>query len=279
MLAWQAFLYACRQLFRPNLWLPWLVLGTVQVVAIVLMATFAHPVISWGMAPLLRGIGGERALHYPEIFRMLPDLFGRVDLLLTATLGAVAAGASTWLFAAELNRRAGEAAPAGEGVRRAFSRALAIIAVNLPFTLLALALTYGLPWWLGERESSAMVRRVGRLAGLGGALLVQAFFIYGTALVVLGGRSVWDALRALPAAAGRGFFAAFALSVGAVIPLFPLQELTARSATIVDRGIPEVVAVVVLAQVLVVLVTSFLLAGAVTVVYQGAVAPAWIERS
>lgn len=277
MLAWQAFLYACRQLFRPNLWLPWLMLGTVQVVAIVLMASFAHPAISWVTAPVLGAIGGERAMHYPEIFRMLPDLFGRVDLLMTATLGAVAAGAATWLFGAELDRRAGDRAPGGEGLRRAFSRALALVAVNLPFNLLALVLTYGLSWWLGERDSSALVRRAGRLAGLGGALLVQSFFIYGTALVVLGGRSVWDALRALPAAAGRGFFAAFTLSVGAVIPLFPLQELTARSATIVDKGIPEVVAIVVLVQVAVVLVTSFVLAGAVTVVYRGAVAPEWIE--
>jgi hypothetical protein len=279
MLAWQAFLYACRHLLRPGLWLPWLILGAIQVVAVVLIATFAHPAVSWAMAPVLRAIGGDAALHYPEVFRMLPDLFGRVDLVLTATLGAVAAGAATWLFGSELARGTGAAAPAGAGVRSAIGRWLAIVVINLPFNLMALGLTYGLSWWLGERDSSGLVQRVGRLAGLCGALLIQAFFIYGTALVVLGGRGVWDAFKSLPGAAGRGFFAALTLSIGAVIPLFPLQELAARSATIVDRGTPEVVVLLVLAQVAVVLVTSFVLAGAVTVVYQGAVAPEWIEPS
>lgn len=255
------------------MWAPWLLLGAIQLTVVLVLAGFAHPALSWFMAPWLRAAAGEDALHYPNVFRLLPGLYARVDLLVTATLGVLAAGAATYLFAARLDRAA-VATRAGEGLRRALARAVPLIAVNLPLNLLVVGLSVGLEWWVGERDSSGLVRRFARLFALGGALVLQAFFVYGTALVILGGRGVWGALRALPHAARQGFWAALCLSVVGILPLLPVQELAGRTSLIVDRGAPEVMVVVVAAQIALTLLMSFLLAGSVTVVYQGTVAPA-----
>src|SRR6185295_15862850 len=97
VLAWHGLVFALRQLGRGTMWLPWLLLGVIQLSFLALVWWFAHPFVSWLMAPLLVRLAGESVLHYPRLFDAMPSLYARADVLLSAIFGTLAAGASTAL--------------------------------------------------------------------------------------------------------------------------------------------------------------------------------------
>lgn len=267
-LAWQALAQTVRLLGRPTLWAPALVLGACELAVIGCLWWFAHPALSWAAAPLLRAVAGEQALHYPNLFRLLPDLYARADLVLGSLLAPVLIGAATLLFAARFQ---GRTVALGDSLGRAGRRAGSLILVNLPLNLLLLALSYGLPWWLALRGSAGLARSLMPIAILGGAVVLQALFLYVNALVMLEGRGPLGTLAALPRSWSRGFWAAFALGGVMMLPLLPLQWVAERANVLVDRGAPELVGWLAVVQVLVALLTWFVLTGAATLVFLGAV--------
>jgi hypothetical protein len=273
VLGWHALWFALRRLGNRGLWLPWVLLGAVQLTLVMLIWWFAHPFVSWLMAPLLHRLAGEEALHYPALFRAMPALYGRAEVIVSALLGALAAGASTALFAAALAHDAGGPRPSGgQGIGLAVRRALPLILVNLPLNLLVFGFAFGLDSFLATRGSSGIVQKLGSFVTLGGALAIQAFFLYGTAWVVLGGKSALGAWRELPRSAARGYWAALFLGVVMTLPILPLQQIARHVQTLISRGRPELAGWLVVAQVLATLVTAFLLTGAITVVYHTAIA-------
>jgi hypothetical protein len=268
VLGWHSLLFTLRHLTSRAMWLPWLLLGIVQLSIVAAIWWFAHPFVSWLMAPVLRRLGGEEVLHYPALFRAMPALYARADFVVTAVLGALAAGASTALFATALETHDGGPRPNGvAGLFGALRRALPLIAVNLPLNLLVVGFAFGLETWLAGRGSSGIIHKLGGFVTLGGALAIQAFFLYGTAWVVLGRKSFLGAWRELPHSAARGYWAALFLGILATLPLLPFQQIARHVQTLVSRGRPELAGWLVVAQVFVTLLTAFLLTGAITVVY------------
>ena len=269
-LGWQALLRTVARVGKPGPWAPLAILGACELAAIALLAWFAHPAVSWFMAPLLRRAGGAELLHYPNVLRALPGLYGRVDVVLGATVGAVAVGAATRIFANQLRGRPeGVVAALGAAARRA----VALVVVGLPFNLLVFALTSGLGWLIAHRQSGGLVHRLSDFIVLAGSVVFQSLFFYVTCDVMLAGRGVLAALRDVPHAAARGFWAALVIGTLLALPLLPLQLLAAQSARLVDRGAPELVAWLMAAEAAASLLLWFALAGSATLVYLTAVNP------
>jgi len=262
--AWQALLHTAADLRRGALWVPLLVLGAVQLAVVELMWWFAHPAVSWFMAPLLSRLAGPEVLRYPNVFRVMPGLYAQVDVVLGAVVGSVMVGAATMLFAAHAR---GQSPQVGEALGSAWKKALTLIVVNLPFNLLVVALSYGLEWWIAQRGSGAMVQRLSYGVVLLGSVTLQAFFFYVAALVMLEGRGVVGTLAALPHSWARGFWAALLVGTLLLIPLLPIHLLSGNSSMLVDRGSPELVGWMVVIQWALGLVLWFLLAGTSTVLY------------
>src|SRR5262249_33737380 len=149
VLAFQALAHTLRLLFRRALWVPWLLVFGLEIATIAGLWWFAFPAWSWFVARAVHVLAGESALHYPNIFRLMPDLYAGADLVIRVVVGSVVAGASTALFGAWFS---GRPIPAREGLRRALQRAGVLIVANLPLTLLLLGFSFGLDWWLQERE-------------------------------------------------------------------------------------------------------------------------------
>src|SRR5690242_4169469 len=180
---------------RGGLWAPFAWLGLCEALALLALVGFAHPAVSWFMAPLMRRLGGAAALRYPNVFRVLPGLYGRADLLIGAVLGSIVVGAATWLFAEHFR---GATPRAGDGLGRAFRSAVPLVLVNLPFNVLVAALAFGLEAWVAHRGSGGLVPRLASLIILGGSVVIQSVFFYVNALVMLERRSVWGTLADLP---------------------------------------------------------------------------------
>jgi hypothetical protein len=269
-IGWQSLWRTVREMGRPALWAPWLVLAAAQLAVVALLWGFAHPLVSWFMAPLVRRFAGEGALHYPDVFRAMPLLASHVDVLFGALLGAILTGAATVLFA---QRFRGHPLRPGEALGLAVRRSWTLVLAQLPFNVLIFALSYGLEWLVESRSSSGVTRRIVYLAVLGGSVALQALFFYVAALVMLEGRGVVQAWAALPRTWSRGFAAALMLGALMILPLFPTSQLLQRSDGIVERGTPELVGVLLLLQLLLGLGVWFVLSGTATLVYLSVLAP------
>ena len=266
-LAGEALWRTLAQMRSGRLWIPWLALFGAQLAALLVLIGFAHPALSWCMTPLVGALAGGAALHYPGFFRALPALHARADVVLAVLPGALVVGWATGLFAA---RWRGEV----PGPRTAWDltvrRAGALILASLPAPLLGALVTAAL-----ERATageSGLARRIAWLTSLGGVVVVRACFLYVPPLVVLGGRGLRGALAALPRAWGSGFWAALALEAALAAPLLAFGRSGWSGDWLVERGRPELVTWLMIAQNAVGLARSFLLAGAATLVYLGAVA-------
>lgn len=101
----QALRFTLMEWTRAKLWAPFLGPFVVQIALVVAFAWTAHPLLSWALAPIVARLVGANALHYPELFRRLPELVLRADLLVTLTAGALATGAGTRLFAQAFSGR------------------------------------------------------------------------------------------------------------------------------------------------------------------------------
>jgi hypothetical protein len=264
-LAWECLRHAVDQLRRPTIWVPWLVLGAAEIAAVLACAGFAHPALSWLIAPLLLQVGGERALHYPAIFRMLPMLFARADLVIGLLLGSLVTGVATALFAV---RYAAEAAPRDLWLR-ALGKAPALVMVSVPAALLTLALS---AWLAAFTAGGGRVALVVGVAGFGVGLVIQAWFVFAVPYVVLGGRGWIGALAGLPRAAARGIVGALLLPAIAAAPALPFQQLARVGDLIVDRR-PELMVAVMCGQIAAALLGAALLTGSVTLLFQSAVEP------
>jgi len=266
-LALQGVRLTLRQLPSGRLWLPWLALGVLQLALLLALTGFAHPWLVWAVAPLVRAVAGEPAMHYPDFYRALPYLYGRMDVAVAMLPGALATGWGTLLFAARWQRRELSAAAGWAATAR---YGLALVLAQLPLQLLLLLLTVALERTPGGQFGLA--RRLAQAAAVGGAVGLQALFLYVPALVVLGRRGAWAALGGLPRSWARGLWAALLLSALALLPLLPFGALAQRSGLLVEHGVPELVGWITGAQILAGLCLSFLLAGSSTLVYLGAVA-------
>ena len=261
---WQAMSRTLARLPWPAPWAPLALLGVLQLGALALLCGFAHPAVSWFMAPVLRNAGGEPLLHYPNVFRLLPELYGRLDLILGATAGAIAVGAATRIFA---NRYLGLPAAPADALRLAMDRAGTLVLVSLPFNLLVFAISFGLDWFLFSRASGGLVRHLSDALVLLASVILQSLFFYVVCDVVIARRNVIGALAGVPRAAQRGFWAALLIGIVLALPLLPLQFLSDHSSLLVDRGAPELVGWLMIVQIAIGLILWFALAGSATLVY------------
>jgi hypothetical protein len=248
---------------------PWLLLGAVEAAVVVLMWGYAHPAISWIMAPLLRSWAGEDVLHYPNLLRQLPVLFGRVDLAIGAVLGSIMIGAATLLFAARFR---GVGGTVRETLARAFRRSGTLVLCHLPFNALLVVLTLVVDRALVARRAGLMHGALVFAGVVVVPVVVQAVFLYVGPLVMLEGRSALAALRELPRTWRRGMWAALFLGLVMLLPLMPIHFLSGHAEAIAERGSPELIGWLLIGEVGVGLLVWFVLSGSACLVYLGAIA-------
>jgi len=265
-LGFQALRFTALALFRPRLWTPWLMLGAIQLSVVLALWRFAHPVLSWFMAPLLSQMAGEGALHYPRVFELMPTLYDRADVLIGILFGSVAIGMATPLFAAQFH---GEAPAVGHALSEGARRAVALILVQLPLNLAVAGLSIGVTAWLEHRGRGITTHVLG-LAVTGASLAVQALFFYAAARVMLKGEGPLAAWRGLARSARQGFLPAFVAGTATVILLLPVHWLAGQVLTVVERGRPELAGWLTLMEAAGGLLNSFLLTGSATLIFLSA---------
>jgi hypothetical protein len=77
---------------------PFIIFAAIQFLALVCLMAFSVPPLSTVMVPVVAGLGGEDALHYPMHMVMLPRLYHQLYLPLAVFVGFALFGWGVWLM-------------------------------------------------------------------------------------------------------------------------------------------------------------------------------------
>jgi len=245
---------------RPRIWLPFLLVGSVQAAALLLIVSFYHLALLQLGQPLTRLLGGQAAIHYPILYYALPTMFNRLNLVIDALIASIAGGAATLLFA--------RAFGLGQE-QKPWKRAIRHASTLVPATLVAMALVLGLGALatLVPKELTAQSFTI--RWGIRGATflvftLVQGLLIYATAWIVLMGHGLWPAIRDSVRVALRTFLPTMIVVGLSGVMLFPFQYAGSRADFVASKLRPEMVGSLLALQIVFQVLVTFLLVGAIT---------------
>lgn len=255
--SWKETLTAVR---KPLVLLPFFVYALAQTLIVAGLVFFMYPPFSFLFLPLLRWLGGEPALHYPNYFLGLPQAFDLLNLVMSGILGIGVAGLATLLFAAG-NRPA----PLSARLKLVGARYGHLFAAWAVETACSLAVIYGCAAWAASAPALAKYITVARVLGV---ILVSALFAFTSALIMLETQPFARAIgKSLKLFTRYGVYGFLFIGLPSLLQL-PVQFLLSKSAVIVQKLNPEIIAGVVLAGVVAGMIANYLILGALTNLYR-----------
>lgn len=170
---------------RPSLWQAPLIVAGVRALLLFAVACFALPGVSPIGRFLVELLADESALHFPQLYLILPTMFARADLFLSASIGAIAHAAAVLHFAGAFRRR-----PPGRVWQQSFRRSPVILSLAV---LLLLS-----EWGLNALDGQ-FGAKLPALAGAGilvaARIFARALFCYGVIACVAYDASAWRSIR------------------------------------------------------------------------------------
>ncbi|MDM7913951.1 MAG: hypothetical protein ACE15D_05625 [Candidatus Eisenbacteria bacterium] len=259
LLLW-SWIETTRNLGRGRLWAPLLLLAIAQWLVLLLLTQFHQPILTPVLAPLIRLLVGEPALHYPVFYQALPELNNWFSIVLDVVLGAWLIGAAFLLFWQA--DRPGEL-PQG-GISRAAGAYGKLVAARLPLAILVVAILFLLPRvvFAGQAEMSGSTQRFVRFATILVGSILEGLFLYAPLAILVEGRGVKSALsrsfsfaRRMPLATAGAVFFPNLIQI-------PVSYVLRRSDEIIRKLSPEMIGWVLFLMILVFTVVAFYVVGA-----------------
>jgi len=243
-----------------RIWLPFLVIAAVQALVLMLLLEFHQPWLVPLAAPLVRLLGGEGALHYPGLFYALPEMFFHANLVITVVITSIAGAAATLFFARTYGF---DSAP--HAWRRALRAAPALVVATLVMVALMLGAAR-LATLVPERAmlENAAVRWGTRAGMMLLFVVIEALFAYTTAWIVLMGHRIWPSIRDSIRVTVRTLLPTLLVVGVPTVLLFPLSYAASRIDVLAEKFRPELVGGILGAQIVLQILFTFLVVGAVT---------------
>jgi hypothetical protein len=267
ILIW-AWVQSLRSAKRISIFLPFFLFIILQAFVLTALILFFLPPLSHFLVPLTMRLYGEMALHYPHYYIYLPDFFDGASRWLNLLVSWLIIGTATLMFAAQYR---------GQEPRFAKSFARAMRCIVPLFTVGAVE--WGVLWLV-----RLLLRQAVPVALLGGGQSYRFFLLTGfllhlalitpfaftTAHVVLGEKGIGGALRGSFSLA-RGNFGVtyFIFAVPSVLTLV-MNWVLRKTPLVVSKFSPELVIFLMAFSLVVTLVVSFVIVGALTALYMHA---------
>lgn len=263
-LALWAWLESFRDFRRARVWVPFLILGAVQLFVVLLLTQFHRPLLAPLLAPLIQTMVGAPALHYPQFYIALPSVFGRINPFLDWLVGSFILGAAVlvlWHSALGMGNR--------ESWRLAARRYLSLLAVRLPLLVLLLGLAWVLPMTLipegGELRGNTL--RLFRYGTFVVGVVLEMMFVYAPVVLLLESTPVLPALgRGLRVLTRAPLATALVVGVPNLLQL-PISWALRRADTVVQSLNPELVLVMVAGAILVYVGINYFILASVVRIY------------
>jgi len=243
----------------PGALLPFVVYAAILALMLFALAFFLVPPMSSLMVPVVKAIGGERALHYPMHLILLPDMYYVLYLPLTALVGFVLFGSAVFHMADAFQREG-----ATMDARSPFARAIpAMLIIGLVYVFAASAPNMTASW-LGTLVENPRLTGLITLAGILASLGLQSLLIYAPMFVRTESRGARGALRRSIKYARTRFTQTAMVLLTVVLIHQPIDYLLRQPDKVVLKFRPELVIYLLIAGIVIELATTYLLFSATT---------------
>jgi len=251
-----------KAMFSFRLWTPFLIFALISLVVVLLFANPFIPVIGPLVSGLAEFIGGSEAVsHYPDLFVFLPKTYGWVTLVLSVFLEILFIGAGFLMFTAYYrNERIGF----GKAVSGASKKYFQIVAVWLFYYVILLLLLTFLPKLfdplIGGSPRRTMAFSV--LLRLAGTFLL-AMLMYVLPYLLVDGERLLTAIGRSIKTCFKNPFSSYTLALIPYLLMLPLSIALFSPATIVRKFSPELVLYLIIVEIVVNMIASFIFVSSV----------------
>jgi len=260
MKCWEESLAMLRS---PSVLAPFVVFAALELLVLMSLAFFFVPPISTVMVPITAAVGGEKALHFPMHFILLPRTYNLVYLPLTIIVGFCLFG---WAVSMMLDyyEHIGVAVPEGGRRKSTVLRSMfSLVVVGFVYVAVisVLQLLFGSA---ASRVGNIWASRLASLVGVAAVVCAQAFLVYAPFHVVAHAENPIAAI-AKSVRFGRRRFGLTVLVLATVVLIhWPIDALLRYPDKVVLKFHPELVFFLLAAGIVVELFTSYFLFASTT---------------
>ncbi len=251
----------------PVIILPFLIIAFLEAIVLTLSYLAPRPPLSAVLAPIIRAFfdypfgsdaGGEAFLHYPINFLLLPRLLRIGQIAIGATLGIVITAVAVRMIA---QANEGSSTSWGINLRDAIFRYFTLLVFWGVVFSLGMAASRGLPRLIPGQAPIIFYLSLGIIA------LIEVFFAYGVAAIMLEKKRAWRAIIRTLSIAKSTFLPTFILVLTPLIFQILLVFARGRIPQLMVRFFPEITLFVLGAGILVSFITNFILRTSIVILF------------
>lgn len=245
---------AVAMLKSPSILLPFIIFAGIQCVLLIACAFFTVPPLSSVMVPVVEWVSGEKALHYPMHFVLLPSTYHLLYLPLVVVIGFVFIGQAVFLMG-DYYQRQGSRMKQRPGF---LGSVPSMVVIGLVYVVLATAPSLLFDYLAGV-VANVWGSRLLSASGVIIGMVFQVLLVYSLLFLRTGGRRAFGAIKQSVVYAGERFWLTFLLVLTVYLVHRPIDYLLNRPDNVVLKFDPEMVFFLLLSGIVLELVTSYML--------------------
>lgn len=235
-----------------GLYLPFVIFFVFELLALIILYSSPRQPLITIFGPPIKTFWGERFLHYPFFFMLLPKLLSHARMVLSVFIGSLTAGLAVIIAGNIYNMQAVKfSASLKSAIRKYVYFFLVILAISLLFYFSQRGVTVLLAKYFLSGRSQLLFLGARTWLGPGLviitfllALIIQAALIYSIPILCYDNKNILKSLAGSVVFFGKNFFASILL-VGLPMLLYvPIILLNANVRFLINDVFPESVAVV-----------------------------------
>lgn len=247
---------------HPVVFAPFLISGACSVIVLYILFLAPHRPISYLLAPPIRMAMGEKFLHYPFNFVVLPKLFRLGDLCVSAFVGMLMSAVTVGMVADILaERRPSFLISFLVAIKRYF---MLILVWFVSFGIISLVMNF-LPGFfdLQARLGKSLFVTI----SLAVSIFVQLLFIYVVPALILGRKKIIPAFKDNLKTLANKFIPSMIVVAVPAVMYVPILLFKSYAGLFAQTNFPEMVLLVLLAGVVMTLAIDFWITVCITILY------------
>ncbi len=228
-------------MFRPRLWLPFLLYAILSLVVLWVFSKPFMPVLGPIVANISEFIAGsERVLHYPDNFIMLPMTYGWASIVLSVFIEVLLVGAAFIMFAGYYQAEpAGFGGAVGAAARKYLQIFLLWIILSAIFILLLSFVPRLFESLIEGSRKRALVFNVGLKMSAG--VIVTAMLMYVLPAILIDGERFFAAIRISIKTFFKNVISSYVIAAVPVLISLPFSSALDFPLAITTKFSPELV--------------------------------------
>ncbi|GEM_PF-3256435 len=252
---------------KPSLLVPFFLLGCLEFAALLGLTYFSKRPLSYGMIDIIRIFGGEKALHYPAHFILLPDIYHVMSIPLVMVAGFILFGWAVLMMSDYFLNCLRET---GFYFRTAVWNVPSFVLVGIVFVGLVIGAPEGMMFLASKTGKGPLSELINRAAWLAG-FLTEIGLIYAVLSVKYYPDSPAKALRNSLHFARKHFIITGMVILTVVVIHSPFEYFYAHTSRFAAKYEPEIILWIMTANIAVEIFTNYFIFAATTYLALGKV--------